>query len=58
MLAALLVAVVALAGCRDTDRDRPDYSEKGVYPGPVKEGADVSTLREYRFRVRRQGFSL
>lgn len=46
--------LVALAGCRAEEQDRPQSFEPGVYQGQQDTALDADTLNDLRNRVSRQ----
>ena len=53
---AAMVAVLAMAGCRDEEQRPRDY-EPGVYKGAPDQPIDEETRRQLRERSRLQSFN-
>lgn len=54
----LLVLAVALAGCRESEQNRPLHYDKGVYGGKADSEVGADTRSELRMRHRGQSFGL
>lgn len=52
-----LLAVAALAGCREQEQDRPLTYEKGVYQGQPDDALADDTLETLRQRAQRQSYN-
>lgn len=52
-----LTALVALAGCRDDEQDRPLSYSKGIYQGAPDPGLPDTTLEALRQRANGQSFN-
>lgn len=52
-----LVALSALAGCREDEQDRPLQYSKGVYQGPADDALPDETLEALRHRARHQSYN-
>ncbi len=52
-----LIAMTALAGCREQEQGRPLAYDKGVYQGKPDQGLDEATLEALRVRAQRQSYN-
>ena len=52
-----LLAVAALAGCREQEQGRPLTYEKGVYHGQQDDALSEDTLDALRLRAQRQSYN-
>ncbi len=52
-----LLAVAALAGCREQEQGRPLMYEKGVYQGQQDDALTDDTLETLRLRAQRQSYN-
>lgn len=52
-----LVALAALAGCREQEQGRPLTYSKGTYQGQPDDGLRDDTLEALRQRAQRQSFN-
>ena len=52
-----LVALAALAGCREDEQDRPLTYEKGVYKGKADDSLPDGTLDALRQRAQQQSYN-
>jgi hypothetical protein len=55
--AAGLVALAALAGCRQEEQGRPLTYDKGVYQGQPDDELAQDTLETLRLRAQRQSYN-
>ena len=56
LLAFGFIALVALAGCRESEENRPIKLEKGTYDGTADTALTEEQRRELRARGTKQGF--
>ena len=52
-----LVALAALAGCRESEQGRPLTYDKGVYQGKPDDGLTAGTLDALRQRAQHQSYN-
>ncbi|GHD45782.1 hypothetical protein GCM10017083_14240 [Thalassobaculum fulvum] len=57
MVVVGLLAVAALAGCREQEQGRPLTYEKGVYQGQPDDALADDTLETLRQRAQRQSYN-
>jgi hypothetical protein len=57
MLLAAAMTTALVAGCRDTEQDRPLAFEKGVYGGQQDQTISEETRDQLRDRVKLQNFN-